>query len=162
MNLTPTLYPHESVFLIGRHCYRCSFAVADFLSPKISRMHHSDVNLRQLRIHTQCRTVLKQLLCLTESSDLVIQPADRDLFISLSAALENSEMSSLIFELMGLNITLDDVSGRIHLKFDEHLESKPKLNFFSEFCWLFDGFFDFDRFRHSVSNFRPSLANRSQ
>jgi hypothetical protein len=92
-------------------------------------MHHSNVILRQFRIPTQCHTAVKQIVSLTEGSDLVIQPPDRDSFISLSVALENSEVSWLVFELMGLNITLDDVSGCIHLKFDEHLESKPKLNF---------------------------------
>jgi hypothetical protein len=69
------------------------------------------------------------MLSLMEGSDLVIQPADRDSFISLSTALENSEVSSLVFESMGPNVTLDGVSGRIYLEFDESLESKPKLNF---------------------------------
>jgi hypothetical protein len=45
MNFIVTLYPHNFVFLIGHHCYRCSFAVGDFLAPKISGMHHSDVTL---------------------------------------------------------------------------------------------------------------------
>jgi hypothetical protein len=92
-------------------------------------MHHSDVTLQQLRIPMQCRAALKQLLSLTEGSDIVIQPADWDSFISLSAVLENSELGSLVFESMGPNIIIENVSGRVHLKFNANWESKPKLNF---------------------------------
>jgi hypothetical protein len=59
----------------------------------------------------------------------VIQPSDRDSFISLSAALENSELSSLVFESMGPKIILDNVFGRIHLKFDANLGIKAEIEF---------------------------------
>jgi hypothetical protein len=92
-------------------------------------MHHSRVTLRQLRIPTQCRAALKQLFSLTEGSDLVVQPADRDSFISLSAVLENSELSSLVFESMGPNITLDNVSGRMDIKFNANLGIEAEIEF---------------------------------
>jgi hypothetical protein len=129
MNLASTLYLHSFTFLLGHVRYRCSFAVADFLSPKISRMHHSDVTLRRLRLPRECRTALKQLLSLTAGSDLVIQPRDWDSFVSLAAALENSELSSILFESMGPDITLDNVSGRIQHKFNANLGIEPEVAF---------------------------------
>jgi hypothetical protein len=59
----------------------------------------------------------------------VIQPPDRDSFISLSAALENSELSSLVFESMDPNITLDNTSGRMDLKFDANLGIEAEIEF---------------------------------
>jgi hypothetical protein len=92
----------------------------------------------------------------------VIQPVDWDSFISLSAALENSELGSLVFESMGRNIILDNVSGRVYLKFDANWESKPKLNFLLGILLVVRWIFDFSRFRHSVPNFESPLADCSE
>jgi hypothetical protein len=87
-------------FIVGESHHRCSSFMADFLSPKLSRLHAVDPTLESLVICTEdAHGYFKSFISLGRGFDISLDSSNLDFFRSLSSELENQELSFLIFEV---------------------------------------------------------------
>jgi hypothetical protein len=85
------------VFLVEGISHPCPRFVAQFLSPRISRLHCTDFTLSELEISIpNGGVVFEKLLSLGTGGFLSVSAREAGTFLSLCDALENSELGDLI------------------------------------------------------------------
>jgi hypothetical protein len=85
------------VFLVGNVLHACPIFVAQFISPRVSRLQRHDSTLRELVIPIpHSGSVFEQILRLGTGDSLSVDSGEVGTFLSLCEALENTELRALI------------------------------------------------------------------
>ena len=89
------LHDGDFEFIVGDQTYKCNSIVAEFLSPKISRLRQSDPSLFIYRLETEdCYCKFSEFLSLAFDSSLHVASENFNFFVSVSRELENEELFS--------------------------------------------------------------------
>jgi hypothetical protein len=129
-------------FIIGESHHRCPSFIADFLSPKLARLHAIDPTINKFVISTSDRHCdFDSFLSLGRGNAISISSSNRDFMVSLSSELENRELSFLIFNstLKGIEITRENVFQ--HLSDFSHFDS----DFTHEIAFIASHFHEFSK-----------------
>jgi hypothetical protein len=106
-NIATSRNDNDFVFIVGDDRYECPWFVADFLSPKVSRLHSSDASINEFKIETSDPThQFGEFVSLGRGSPVCVTKSNRSLFISLACELCNSELYFLIVDPTIENLTV--------------------------------------------------------
>ena len=101
-NVPMELHEGDFVFTVGDQNHKCNLIVAEFLSPKISRLRKADPSICEYKISTEDPAAkFERLLALPSESDLHVEPEDFNFYVSVSKELENEELlTQLVSDLI--------------------------------------------------------------
>ena len=92
-NITAVLDDSDFEFIVGGKRYKYNSFVAEFLSPKISRLRKSDPSVLEYKLETRdSSSRFGRFLSLPFESTLHVDPESFDFFVSVSKELENEEL----------------------------------------------------------------------
>jgi hypothetical protein len=90
-------WPNHFTFIVGDHRYRCPSSVAQFLSPRLSKLHPSDATISELRLEVEDRDELfRSVLEAAKGNRIALDSAHRLTFVAICAGLWNSELCELV------------------------------------------------------------------
>jgi hypothetical protein len=96
-NIATSKTKNDFTFIVGDRRYDCPWFVADFLSPRIGRLHGSDPAFRELAIGTaNPGGDFGDFVSLGRGPGVSLTSVNRSFFISIAAELENYELYWLI------------------------------------------------------------------
>jgi hypothetical protein len=120
-NIAKSKKENDFVFIVGDTRYECPWFVADFLSPRIGRLHSIDPTLCEFVICTKdLHDQFNDFISLGDGCEILLTSTNRSFFVSVAAELENYEIYWLI---------------------DEYFDDEMKV---STFCSTFDELIGFD------------------
>jgi hypothetical protein len=80
----------DFTFIVGDHGYRCPSSVAQFLSPRVSKLHSIDVTISELRLEVEDRGGLfSSVLETAGGGSIAVDSTHRRTFEAICAALRN-------------------------------------------------------------------------
>ena len=89
------LHEGDFEFVIGNQIYKCNSIVAEFLSPKISKLRILDPSFSRYELEAQdLNSKFNEFISLVFDSHLHVGSKDFDFFVSVSKELENEEILS--------------------------------------------------------------------
>jgi hypothetical protein len=107
-------WPDDFTFIIGDHRYRCPSSVAQFLSPRVSKLHLIDATISELRLEVEDRDELfGSVLEAAGGGGIVVDSAHRPTFVPICTALLNSELSRSVYPDLGDEVTMENVVDRL-------------------------------------------------
>jgi hypothetical protein len=93
MNITSSRAENDFTFIVGEHRHRCPWFIADFLSPKIGRLHSIDPCMNEMIIETADRSnAFSAFLALGRGSRIEVTDANRSFLNSIARELCNPEV----------------------------------------------------------------------
>jgi hypothetical protein len=104
----------DFTFIIGDHCYRCRSYVAQFLSPRVAKLHLIDATINQIRINVDDPDELfGSALNAAGSGRIAVDSAHRRTFAAVCAALWNPELWESICGQFGNDVMMKNVFDRL-------------------------------------------------
>jgi hypothetical protein len=104
----------DFTFIIGRHRYQCQSSVAQFLSPRVSKLHSIDATISELRLEVRDRQrVFGSVLEAARGDHIAVDSGHRRTFAAICAALWNSELSESVFGQLSDEVTMENVVDRL-------------------------------------------------
>jgi hypothetical protein len=101
-------------FIVGESHYPCASFLADFLSPKIARLHSVDPTIDKFIVSTKdSNGDFKSFISLGRGEEIRLHPTNRDFFSKLSFELGNCELYSLISDETENETTLANAISRL-------------------------------------------------
>jgi hypothetical protein len=95
-------YENDFTFIVGEHEYRCSSVLADFLSPRVARLHSNDPTIREFIVDVSDTTGdFNSILSLGSGSPLPVSDSNLDFFLRVARALLNSELFHSLCAIRG-------------------------------------------------------------
>jgi hypothetical protein len=116
--------------------YTCPPVIAEFLSPKIARLRHSDPKLNEYSvITTDPGSCFKQFLSLGAGSAISVTLENGTFFLCLAYELENIELQDYLTTLPQCQPTLDTIHNRVLQKRAIHCDLFPELHFIAQYFY---------------------------
>jgi hypothetical protein len=107
----------DFAFVIGDHRYRCRSSVAQFLYPRVSKLHSADAMISELRLEVEDQDKLfTSMLEPAKGSSIAVDSDHRGLFEGICAALWNSELCELVCGQQRDDFTMDNVLNRLRFR----------------------------------------------
>lgn len=92
-NINFSDYQNNFTFIVNGKPFRCSRIIADFISPRVAQMHHSDVSTSEIIINTKNKTGnFEQILNLAFGGELEVNEINQEFLEEISTQLENEEI----------------------------------------------------------------------
>jgi hypothetical protein len=102
-------------FVVGNSRYRCSTLIADFLSPRLCRLHSIGETIRSFLISTKDDfSQFEDFLKLGRGFPLSITDSNRQFLVSICAELENREFQKFLFVSSGGDLSCLNVIARMN------------------------------------------------
>jgi hypothetical protein len=139
--LPESLYPNSFTFVVGHQPYNCSRVVADFLSPKISRLHEVDPSIDRIELRTADDSKqFEHFLSLATGQSIELTKQTFPFWLSLSEELENRELMSFVAQSEHSQLNNDTVLPLLISKENLKMNCDQELSFlashFEELCEL--------------------------
>jgi hypothetical protein len=101
-------------FIVGDHRYRCRSSDAQFLSPRVSKLHSIDDTIDDIRIDVEDGDELfGSVLEAAQCGSVAVDSGHRLTFVAICAALWNSELYESVCGQLSDEVTMDDVVDRL-------------------------------------------------
>jgi hypothetical protein len=137
-------YDHFT-FIVGDCRYRCRSSIAHFLSPRVSQLHCVDASLDELRLKVQdANQSFEFVLNAAGGGSLAVDSSSRQTFLSICAALWNSELCESVLCEHEAAVTIDNVADRLGFLSATGCDISAELEFIASH------FYDFMRRPDSV------------
>jgi hypothetical protein len=125
-------------FIVGDFSYRCPSLVADFLSPRIARMHHADESISEFAIETpDDGPHFPEFLKLGFGGALSVTPSNRRFLLSIGCELGNCEVYETILGQIECDMSTGNVLNRVEVL------SRVGANIANEIEFIASHFFEF-------------------
>jgi hypothetical protein len=108
-------------FHFSSKSYRCASLLAAFISPRIARYHMNDPTLSEYQMNTVNNTdIFENVLKLSGGYSVDIEENETAFLLSICQALENDELSLLLFDkVIGTSsLSVDNMYSRFRLKYN--------------------------------------------
>jgi hypothetical protein len=113
----------DFMFIVGNRRYLCPGIIADFLSPRLCKLHAVDCSICEFLIETRdSESVFGSFIDLSFGHSVEIRDSDREIFISLCRELWNQELYDA---LVGSDLTQSNAIER--LEFLEGIEGNSSV-----------------------------------
>jgi hypothetical protein len=127
-------FPRDFHFLVGEHHYECPRFVADFLSPRIARLHCADPTIDRFELKA-CGSIT-DFLKLAAGNEINICSSNQAFLANLALSLENHELFELL-DALREPLSIENGIARLKEKYENGFEHESELAFvashFSEF-----------------------------
>jgi hypothetical protein len=118
-------------FIVGDRHYRCPSSVAQFLSPRVSKLHSIDATISELRLEVEDRDKLFGLVLEAAKGNSIAADSDhRGTFEGTCAALWNSELCEFVCDQQRDDFTMDNVLDRLRFRSANRSDISAELEFF--------------------------------
>ena len=131
------LHEEDFQFIVGEKSYSCNVMLAEFLSPKISRLREADPTICVYRVEQDdSSSHFGEFLSLPFESKMRISQENFDFLVSVSRELENreivSQLASLYFSSAGV-ITTANAVGHLRMKdMWQSVDANPEVEFIAK------------------------------
>jgi hypothetical protein len=105
--------PDDFTFIIGDHRYRCPSSVAQFLSPRVSKLHWIDATVSELTLDVDDAHGLFGSVLKATGGGVAVDSAHRRTFGAICADLWNSELCRSVYPELRNGITIHNVVDRV-------------------------------------------------
>jgi hypothetical protein len=117
---------------VGDRRYRCSSPVAQFLSPRVSKLHSIDATISELRLEVEDRDELFGSVLEAAKGDSIAADSDhRGTFEAICATLCNSELCEFVCGQQRDDFTMDNVLDRLRFRSANRCDISAELEFFA-------------------------------
>jgi hypothetical protein len=121
-NIAATKFENDFAFVVGDRRYDCPSLMAEFLSPRIGRLHAADPTISEIAIDTaDPRCEFETFLLLGRGDRVSIAAERRSFFISIAAELENFELywhlQEPFFDSLTLSSFCEEIGRSLFLEF---------------------------------------------
>jgi hypothetical protein len=126
----------DFTFVIGDHRYRCRPSAAQFLSPRLSKLHLIDATVSELRLEVEDGDGLfSSVLEAARGGSIAVDSAHRRTLAAICAALCNSELCQSVYPELGDKVTMENVVDRLGFLSAAPCDVSTELEFIaSHFC----------------------------
>jgi hypothetical protein len=115
-NIPQSKERNDFTFLVGDTAYPCPPFVADFLSPKLCRLHTTDPTINKFRINTPDPDHhFEDLLVLGSGHSIDVDESAESFLVSAARELENAELAPSIVKGRTGELNLSNAIDRFHL-----------------------------------------------
>jgi hypothetical protein len=122
--------PPSFEFIVGKCHYPCDSFRADFLSPKIARMHATDPSIFCYSIPIKRETdVFPKFLALGTGEGVTLSPQEQVDLALFAEALDNSELYLLLTRNLEQELTLENAAVLLECKQRLALETTKEASF---------------------------------
>jgi hypothetical protein len=112
-NLALSKSGNDFTFSVGQHSYKCPWFVADFLSPRIGRLHSTDPTLNEFVIQTEDpEHQFEQFLLIGAGGSINVNESSSDFFGSVASELGNFELYCSVHDRFKTNDTVSTIIER--------------------------------------------------
>jgi len=126
-NLVLSHYENDFCFKVGEEKYFCSNFLAEFLSPKVSRIHRSDPTYNEMVLNVEDPNKrFRLILDITKTGAIRADDGDYETLRAFGKELDNPEISLLI---SNRELTPDSVISRLKTEESLYLLSQNTLQF---------------------------------
>jgi hypothetical protein len=123
-------YTQDFEFVVGGARHHCSSFVADFLSPKIARLHSVDASVCCCSLATEDENnEFGQFLALGSGGEIEITSSNQIFISQVCLELENSELFDIIVEHLDSDLTLGNVFERLDVRKKVNLRYLREIDF---------------------------------
>jgi hypothetical protein len=114
LNVPRHEWRNDFEFIVGSAHYRCPALIADFLSPRIARLHSVDDTITTFNVTEEDEhSAFSQFLDLGYGRALVLNERNQGFLVSICEELGNLELCELIFRMAEGDISSSNVAPRI-------------------------------------------------
>jgi hypothetical protein len=133
-------YPNDFIFIIDGNEFQCSSVVADFLSPRIARLHNLDPSLNYYEFaNASDGNALQTILKLAQGHAIDADKLMAKPVLEVAAELENAEICSLIPTHVDESLSPGAIVERYNLAKHLHVDLSEMVEFIaSHFFFLSD------------------------
>jgi hypothetical protein len=123
-------YSHDFEFVVGSQSYPCPSFLADFLSPRIARVHSSETTFSRYIVETgDSDCLFPSFLRLGTGGCLKVNPSNLLFFCLLSRELENAELFDILERNLNRELRLEDVCERLAVRRELGLVTTREIDF---------------------------------
>jgi hypothetical protein len=113
-NLQFDNYERDFTFIVGNDSYSCPRFVADFLSPRASKLHRSDPTVHSIEIETRDRDhYFEQFFWAGFGSSVCVKAERYALFRAFCVGLESSDFYDQLVQQCHGDLTMDNIIDRL-------------------------------------------------
>jgi hypothetical protein len=118
------------VFLLGSEKVSCSSFIAEFLSPRVSRLRVADRTAQEFSLDVpDAKSVFSAFLCLGEDSPFHVTERNRKLLQCICRPLGNVELLDSLSRPIECELSVSNVSGRLRALSEVDANSDEELDF---------------------------------
>jgi hypothetical protein len=131
-NIQRELYLSHFTFLISGRKFVCPSFIAEFLSPRVSRMRTTDSTIQEFAIDVDDPTnEFSKVFGLGEGLDMVVTNSNRNVVKSICSKLGNRELLESISDIFEKELNSDNVLARLMFLTDNDLVCETEVDFAS-------------------------------
>jgi hypothetical protein len=120
----------DFTFIVGDDRYQFRSSVAQFLSPRVSKLHWIDATISELRLEVEYRDKLISLVLEAAKGNIIaVDSAHLRTFEAICAALWNSELCELVCGQQRDEFTMDNVLNRLRFRSANRCDLSAELEF---------------------------------
>ena len=123
---------NDFYFIVNHQIYSTNRIVADFISPKISRIHETDYLLSNYSINTKYKGNFERVLKYIYNGKIELNEEEKKYFLDIFYELENFQEFYNISPLMEENINQDNVIDKINFKYEHSIKEDDEIIFLCE------------------------------
>jgi hypothetical protein len=106
-NIAPCKTENDFTFVVGNDSYKCAWFVADFLSPRIARLHLTDSTVNEFEIVSDdCEHQFEEFVSFGRGASVEVNEKNGRFFTSVALELGNYELYFGIHNLLHENLTM--------------------------------------------------------
>jgi hypothetical protein len=125
-------------FIVGDHRYRCQSSIAQFLSPRVSKLHSIDATINELRLEVEDRDELfGSVLKSAGGSSIAVDSAQRRTFAEICGALWNSELYESVCGQLIDEVTMENIVDRLRFLSTTRCDISAELKFIASHFYDF-------------------------
>jgi hypothetical protein len=136
-SLPPGKYENDFTFIVGNTHITCPSFIAEFLSPKLSRVQQSDPTLSSYIMEISDSVRFEQFMKLGLGLDLCFDQSNLVTFLEIALELENEELYGKLIHSLGEELTIANVCPRFLAKRTHHMNCDAELTFLASHLYEF-------------------------
>jgi hypothetical protein len=128
----------DFTLVVGDHRHRCRSSVAQFVSPRVSKLQWIDATISELRLEVEDGDeFLGSVLEVAKGGDIAVDSAHRRRFEGICAALRNSKLYRCVYLEVWGEVAMENVVDRLQFSSANGSDISTELEFIaSHFCDL--------------------------
>jgi hypothetical protein len=128
--LPEDLYSKNFQFIASGRIFKSSFVVADFLSPRVAKIHELDRSADSFELDTRdCSQEFEEFFGLANGSELAVSSENYRTLLSIADELENSEVLSFLMEMAREQLTVHSALALFEMKSRAGMNCERELDF---------------------------------
>jgi hypothetical protein len=128
----------DFTFIIGDHRYRCGSSVAQFLSPRVAKLHLIDATISELRLEGEDPDRLfGSVLEAAGGCSITVDSLHRGTFLAICTALWNSDLRQSVYGQVSDPVTMENVVDGLRFLSATRCDILTELEFIASHFYFF-------------------------